>query len=190
MRIISGFARGKRLASFSGAAIRPTPDRVREALFSSLYSRFGTLEGKTVLDLFAGTGALGLEALSRGARRAVLVDQGQQAARLIPANLKTCALEERASFLRADALQSLPRLEGEGPFDLIFLDPPYSRDLVPKVLTVISDLGLLAPAGVICAESDRKDDIPGTIGELVRIEMRRYGSTAVHFFTHPPHEAE
>lgn len=190
MRIISGSAKGKRLAAFPGGIIRPTPDRVREALFSILYSRLGTLEGKKVLDLFAGTGAMALEALSRGCRRAVLVDQSQQSARIIPANLKSCGFEERASHIRADALQILPRLKNDGPFDLIFLDPPYGRDLVPKVIKSLFDLELLAPRGIVCAEAARGDAVPETIGELVRVDERRYGSTSIHLFTRPEPEAE
>ena len=190
VRVISGSAKGKRLAAFPGGTIRPTPDRVREALFSILFSRLGPLEGKTVLDLFAGTGAMALEALSRGCRRAVLVDQSQEAARIIPANLKTCGLEERVTHIRADVLQILPRLKNEGPFDLIFLDPPYGRDLVPKVIKSACDLELLAPRGVVCAESARDDAVPETIGELIRVDERRYGSTSIHLFTRPESEAE
>lgn len=189
MRIISGLAKGKRLASFTGGAIRPTPDRVREAIFSILYSRFGPLKGKTVLDLFAGTGAMALEALSRGCRRAMLVDEGRQSAAIIPANLKTCGLEGVATYLRADVLQALPRLEREGPFDLIFLDPPYGRDLVPAVVRSISERKLLAPGGLVCAESAREDEVPETLAGLIRIEERSYGSTTVHLYTHPEPEA-
>lgn len=189
MRIVSGSARGKRLATFSGTAVRPTPDRVREALFSILYSRLGPLDGKVVLDLFAGSGALSLEALSRGARRAVLVDQGADAARLVPANLKTCDLQERGSFIRADVLQALPRMRGDGPFDLIFLDPPYGQGLVPQVVAAIDDLDLLADGGLVCAESDCKDEVPDVVGGLQRIGMRHYGTTAIHLFTHPADES-
>jgi len=190
VRVISGSAKGKRLAAFPGGTIRPTPDRVREALFSILTSRMGSLEGKTALDLFAGTGAMALEALSRGCRRAVLVDQGAQAVRIISSNLKTCGFEELATLVRGDVLQVLPRLKGEGPFDLIFLDPPYGRDLVPKVVKSVSDLGLLTSEGILCAESAREDAVPETIGALVRFDQRHYGSTSIHLFTLPEPEAE
>lgn len=190
VRIISGSAKGKRLAAFPGGTIRPTPDRVREAIFSILYSRVGSLEGKKVLDLFAGTGAMALEALSRGCRRAVLVDQSHQAARIIPANLKTCGFEEQATtYIRADVLQILPRLKHDGPFDLIFLDPPYGRDLVPMIVKSLFDLELLAPGGIVCAESARDDAVPETIGELARVDVRHYGSTSIHLFTRPEPEA-
>lgn len=189
MRIISGSARGKRLTSFTGEEIRPTPDRVREAVFSILGSRLGPIAGMRVLDLFAGTGAMAIEALSRGAASAVLVDNGKQAVKLIPANLRTCGMDERATFIRADALKTLPRLADNAPFDLVFLDPPYNRGLVLPVVTALSDFGLLAPGGLLCAETERQDEIPAKIGTLVRIDQRHYGSTAVHFFAHPDVEA-
>ncbi len=185
MRIISGSAKGKRLVTFPDRGIRPTPDRVREAIFSILYSRLGALEGRKVLDLFAGTGAMGIEALSRGASRGWLVDQGAQAAGVISSNLKICCLEERATFIRSGVLQTLSRLEREKPFDLIFLDPPYGKGLVQKVVAALADSEFLAPEGIICAESASQDDIPGAIGGLVRIDKRCYGSTAVHFFAYP-----
>lgn len=189
MRIISGSARGKRLAPLSGSDIRPTPDRVREALFSVLGSRFGSLEGVTVLDLFAGSGAMALEALSRGAATAVLVDQGAQAARVIPANIRACAMEMRATFIRADVLKTLPRLAQGPAFDLVFLDPPYGMGLVPPVVAAVAELGLLAPGGLLCAETARRDELPEAIGPLKRIDLRQYGSTAVHLFSHPETEA-
>jgi 16S rRNA (guanine(966)-N(2))-methyltransferase RsmD len=187
VRIISGSARGKQLSPLRGADIRPTPDRVREAVFSMLVSRLGPLAGLRVLDLFAGSGALALEALSRGAASAVLVDRGAQAAQVIPANIRACAMLERATFIRSDVLKALPRLEGT-LFDLILLDPPYGQGLVPPVLTAVAELGLLAPGGLLCAETDRQEELSAAIGSLVRIDRRHYGSTAVHLFSQP--EAE
>ena len=183
MRIISGSAKGKRLSVLTGMDIRPTSDRVREAVFSILLSRFGTLDGRAVLDLFSGTGALSLEALSRGAARATLVDQGVQAARLIPKNIASCAFEQRATFLRGDILNTLPRLSREDPFNLIFLDPPYGRDLVPPTLAAIVRERLLAPGGLIVAETALQDLVPAVIDTLIRLEMRRYGSIAIHLFS-------
>lgn len=189
MRIISGSARGKRLAGFSGTRIRPTPDRVREALFSILFSHLGGFEGKTVLDLFAGTGALGLEALSRGARSAVMVDQGAQAARLITANAKACNLQEKVILMRGDVLKKLPELAVKGPFDLIFLDPPYGLGLVEAALRIIVDLGLLAKGGLVCAEAGVRDPLPDKSGNLDCIARRRYGSTVIGLFSFPNTEA-
>lgn len=188
MRIIGGSLRGKKLAALAGRQVRPTPDRVREAIFSILFSRLGPLQGKTVLDLYAGTGAMALEALSRGATRAVLVDQGSEAGQIIPVNLAACRMAEHAAFIRSDVPSALPGLVREA-FDLIFLDPPYGRGLVPIIVEAISRFALLAPGGVICAEAQRQDEIPDSCGDLVRIERRPYGSTAVHLFTHRTLEA-
>jgi 16S rRNA (guanine(966)-N(2))-methyltransferase RsmD len=188
VRIISGSARGKKLLPLHGGDIRPTPDRVREALFSMLASRFGSLDGLRVLDLFAGSGALALEALSRGAASAVLVDQGPQSARVVPANILACAMQERAAFIRSDVLKALPRLGGS-LFDLILLDPPYGQGMVSPVLTALAELGLLAPDGLICAETDRREELPMAIRPFICIDRRHYGSTAIHLFSHPEAEA-
>ncbi len=189
MRIISGSARGKRLASFSGKDIRPTPDRVRESVFNILFSKTGAFNGKAVLDIFAGTGAMAIEALSRGARRAWLVDQGQQSARVIPTNLKNCEFQDRAVYIRSDFERALPRLENSGPFDVVFLDPPYGKGLVTEALSLIVKADLLAPGGMVCAESSGRDEVPERVGGLELLESRRYGTTAVHFYAHPDQEA-
>ncbi len=188
MRIISGSAKSKRLAGFSGSQIRPTSDRVREALFSILCSRMGTFEEKTILDLFAGTGAMSLEALSRGAKKAFLVDQGNQAARIIAENAKTCNLQHKMRFLRGDVLKNLPELIADGPFDLIFLDPPYDMGLVKVTLNAIGELGLLRKDGIACAEASTLEGLPERAGDLTCILQRRYGSTLVGLFSLPETE--
>jgi len=184
VRIISGTAKGKRLSVLTGMDIRPTSDRVREAVFSILLSRFDTFDGCAVLDLFSGTGALALEALSRGAATATLIDNGPQAARLIPRNIAACAFQQKASFLRSDVLATLPRLSGQGPFDLIFLDPPYGKNLVPPTIATLARQGLLAPGGLIVAETGRKESLPDDIETFERLEIRRYGSITIHLFSH------
>lgn len=187
MRISGGTARGKLLAPLSGQDIRPTPDKVRQALFNILRSRFGSLNGLRVLDLFSGSGALAIEALSRGAKEAVLVDAGKQAAMLIPKNLQDCRVSERARFLQRDVLSSLPQIPGR--FDVIFLDPPYGLGLQQVTLERISELELLAAEGVICAETARNEELPDRAGDLQRESTRLYGSTALHFYSLPPNEA-
>jgi 16S rRNA (guanine(966)-N(2))-methyltransferase RsmD len=183
VRIIGGTAKGRRLETFQGRDIRPTPDRVREAIFSALHSRLGTFSGLSVLDLFAGTGAMALEALSRGAQRAVLVDSGEQASRLARNNLRTCNLNGgRAELVRGDVLRTLPRLAGRGPFDLVFLDPPYGRDLVPRTLAELDRPGLLSEDVLICAEAAVADSVGDRLGSFRRVFHRNYGSTAVHLF--------
>ncbi len=184
LRIIGGSARGTRLSTFSGLDVRPTPDRVREAVFSILFSRMGRFDGKIVLDLYAGSGAMALEALSRGAATATLVERDPKATRLIEANARTCRLSDLVHIMRADVDSALRRMNEPPPFDLIFLDPPYGRGLISSALELINQQGLLAQNGIVCAECDRKEDIPQQIGALSLIDSRRYGLTAVHFFVH------
>jgi 16S rRNA (guanine(966)-N(2))-methyltransferase RsmD len=148
MRIISGEARGRRLRAPRGAATRPTADRVREALFNIL----GSAAGLCVLDLFAGTGALALEALSRGAAHAVLVDYAEAAARVIQANLAPLGYQDRARVLRLDVARALRLLERQGArFDLVFVDPPYRDSADPlRVADLLERLApTLAPDGLI-----------------------------------------
>jgi len=188
MRIISGTAKGKRLTTFAGEDIRPTPDKVRGAIFSMLYSRLGPLEGMKVLDLFAGTGALAIEALSRGAARAWLVDAGRDAGRVIPLNLNACNVENRGTLIRAEAGKALALLEKDKPFDLIFLDPPYGRELLPNLLRTLADRRFLAPNGVLCAETGKNETLAEAFEDLVRVDERAYGITRIHLYRYPEPE--
>jgi len=181
MRIISGSARGRQLAPFGGKDIRPTPDRVREALFSILMSRFGSFNGLKVLELFAGSGAQALEAVSRGAESAIVVDSGLVAAKTIPENIKRCQFEATVRFIPRDVFNALPQLEQLGPFDLILLDPPYNKNLIPQVIEKIESLNLLAENGIICAESARDEEL-SDCGILKLIESRAYGSSCIHLY--------
>ncbi len=188
MRVIGGTVRGRRLVAFKGKNIRPTTDRVREALFSTLYSRAGALEGLKVLDIFAGSGALGIEALSRGASTAWFIDSAGQARQTIRENLERCGFVERAQILEGDALKALHSLSGKGPFDLIFMDPPYGQDWATRVLETIDTLELLAKEGLLCLETGVKDPAPQHTGKLKCTDQRRYGSTMLHFFHRGLHE--
>jgi 16S rRNA (guanine966-N2)-methyltransferase len=183
VRIISGQARGRKLAPLIGIDIRPTPDRVREALFSIVLSRLGSLCNKTVLDLYAGSGALGLEALSRGAASTLFIDQGPQSVKVLATNLKACSFEERGVIRRGEVIATLPRL-APCNFDLIFADPPYQSGLAEKTLQAVSRLQLLAPGGILCAETAAGEKLPEQAGDLRLIDQRRYGSTAVHLYAH------
>jgi 16S rRNA (guanine(966)-N(2))-methyltransferase RsmD len=188
LRIISGSARGRKLRLFSGQHIRPTSDRVREAVFNILQNRLGSFHNIAVLDLFCGTGALSLETLSRGAERAVLVDRSSQAAKIVAANAEICGLSDRIRFLRGGVPDILPRLAPHGPFDLIFLDPPYSRDLVPPTLTGVTTNRLLKNHGIVLVEASCKDAIPETIAGLTCIDRRHYGTTFIALLS--PDEAK
>lgn len=159
-RVIAGAARGRRLAVPPGTGTRPTSDRAREALFSSLESQRGSLAGARVLDLFAGSGAVGLEALSRGAARAVLVDADPAAVKTITANIRTLALPG-AAVRPARAEQFAEQLAAGGPpaaladrFDIVFLDPPYAvpDGEVREILVTLAASGWLAPDALVTVE--------------------------------------
>lgn len=182
MRVIGGSARGCQLTGFAGRAIRPTPDRVREALFSILYSRRGTLTGWTVLDLFAGSGALGIEALSRGAAHAWFIDRAPEAIAIIRRNLQKCRLTGQATVIAGELPDALAGLASAGPFDLIFADPPYGGGYPPWLLPAVDRHGLLAAGGLLCLETAPHDEVPERTVSLQRIDCRRYGSTLLHFF--------
>ena len=170
MRVISGSARGLKLASPEGLDTRPTLDRVKEALFSILAPE---LRGAAVLDLFAGSGALGIEALSRGGERAVFVDKSPKAVAVIKKNLESSRLRERATILERDSLDYLR--DCGGGFDLIFLDPPYGGGLYERALGLIAEKKLLSPGGAVAAEWDEAVGAPAFPEGFVREKDRRYG---------------
>ena len=158
MRIIAGQFRGRPLVTPAGQATRPTADRVREALFSMLASRIGSFEGLRVADLYAGSGALGLEALSRGAAHATFVENSRPGQDAIKANAAKLGVFDRIQVLGGSAL-ALARSE---PFDLIFADPPYSQGSGSAVVAAVSKADWLAPAGWLSVETDRRDPVePG-----------------------------
>ncbi len=181
MRVISGTSRGRRLTEFKGDDIRPTPDRVREALFSILQSKLGSFDGLKVLDLFAGSGSLAIESLSRGAVTACLVEKNPVAGKIIRENIQRCRLEERATLKIDDAFTILTGLKSA--FDLIFLDPPYHKNMAETAAKRIEGLGILSPNGILCAETSTEEDMPAQIGTFIRIDQRRYGSVVIHFYS-------
>ena len=176
MRIISGQARGRKLKTLEGLDTRPTLDRTREALFNILQQR---VRDARVLDLFAGSGALALEALSRGAGSAVLCDQSPAACGIIRENIALVRMEDRARLLCCEASQALERLVGE-QFDLIFLDPPYHKGLIDAALEGMIRRNQLAEGGLIVAETaqDEGFDLPEG---LTFTDERKYGKSRLHF---------
>src|SRR5262245_29808572 len=147
MRVIAGTAKGRRLRAGKGLAVRPTSDKVKGAIFNILASRYN-LEGAHVLDLFAGSGNLGIESLSRGAAQVIFVEQSTEAARLLRTNLELCRMSGQARILRATVQRALTVLAGEGArFEGVFIDPPYERGLVNKTLTMLAALSLARPGG-------------------------------------------
>lgn len=181
MRIIAGEKRGAKLKEPEGDTVRPTSDKVRGALFNVLaHAPWATaLRQKPlrVADLFCGTGALGLEALSRGAEHASFVDAARESLALAKINALTLKLDRDAAFLLCDA-RDVP--SAPTPFDLLFLDPPYNKNLVSQTLPVLREKGWLRAGSVLVAETGKKEEVLLPQGFL-RHDHRAYGVTAVHF---------
>ena len=179
MRIIAGTARGTALFAPKGLDTRPTRDQVKESLFNMLQ---GYLPEATVLDLFAGSGALGLESLSRGAAYAVLVDRDREAAACIQRNVEKLRFEGRARLLRCEWTQALPRLRAEGDrFDLVFLDPPYRMEELQELCDLLAAEGLLAP-GAVGVWEHRAGAVPRLSDAFAPMKGRAFGDTELHLF--------
>ncbi len=167
MRVITGSARGRKLKTPENYDIRPTTDNVKEALFNILQF---DIEGRRVLDLFAGTGQLGIECLSRGAASATFVDKDRDALRIVNDNLKSCGLT--AAVVQADALSFLQKGQ---QFDLIFVDPPYDSGLYEAVLERINLVDILSDGGIIICEARRERNLPETAAPYYKGKEYRYG---------------
>jgi 16S rRNA (guanine966-N2)-methyltransferase len=181
VRIVAGEFRGRVLGAPAGMDTRPTSEKVREAVFNIL----GDIEGDHVLDLFAGSGALGLEALSRGAAHATFVDAARAALIAVRANLRELGVEGRATVVAGDAVAVVGRHAGPAPWRLVFVDPPYRSDLAARVIGALPAARLAADARVII-EHDRRNAPPDALGSLLRTDQRRYGDTLVSFFGRAP----
>ena len=170
MRVITGYARGKRLHTLEGEAVRPTPERVKEAVFSSIQF---DIEGRRFLDLFAGSGQMGIEALSRGAAEAVFVDARREAAALVRENLRRTRLSDRAQVVQADFRDYLSRCARQ--FDLIFLDPPYGSGLLEQAVETIARFDILRGHGIMVCESYVDETLPETAPPYTLHRTYRYG---------------
>ena len=177
MRVITGTARGIQLKTPEGMVTRPTADRVKEAMFSIIQFE---IPGAAVLDLFGGTGQLGIEALSRGAKSAVFVDAGEPACRLIRENLKRTKLEGQARVVRADYLDYLSRT-GE-QFDIILLDPPYAEVFLENALKRITEIDILRSGGIIVAERPLGKELPWEFPGYTRSRDYKYGKTLLKVY--------
>ena len=171
--------KGKRLFSPKGQELRPTSDRVKEAIFDILQDQF---QGQNVLDLFAGTGALGIECLSRGASKAVFVEESPRSLSALRRNIEECRLKKQAEVLGQKVLPALKILEARGEvFGLIFLDPPYDKGEARKVLEMLSKSPILTPGTLVVTEHSLSEEID-SIPALQRVDLRKYGRTLVSFF--------
>ncbi|HWR43227.1 16S rRNA (guanine(966)-N(2))-methyltransferase RsmD [Sporomusa sp.] len=194
MRIITGIAKGTKLKTPKGLDVRPTADRVKESMFSilanlELPSDRHALTEATVLDLFAGTGNLGLEALSRGAAHALFIDHSQVSLAAIKENISNAKLGELAEVQRGDSVKALDKLDQSGQtFTLIFLDPPYNQGLVNIVLLKLDTSNVLVDGGLIVVEHSKHESINTQWQNLKLIRTERYGETFVTFFLRPIRE--
>jgi 16S rRNA (guanine966-N2)-methyltransferase len=180
MRIIGGAVKGRRLVGLKGLSIRPTSDKVREALFDILGDK---ITGSNFLDLYAGSGGVGLEALSRGADFAAFVEQNPAAIRIIKANVSRCGFERQTKIISASVRNALLKLSvSKVKFDIIFLDPPYESGLFPETLEQLADRQLLLPHSIIIAEHLSRSAHPVQFGDLMRYREKKYGQTGLSFY--------
>jgi 16S rRNA (guanine(966)-N(2))-methyltransferase RsmD len=185
MRVISGAARGTRLVELGDADIRPTLDRVKESFFNLVGQG---LEGMAFLDLFAGTGSIGIEALSRGAEKVIFVEKNPAAQSLITRNLEKCRMHSadpttRWQLMQQDAVQVLSKLKEKGDrFDLVYVDPPFADGLYEPSLTALSNSGILKKDAWVIVEHFHKTQLQETYGKLIFFKDRRVGDSCLSFF--------
>ncbi|MGM9590007.1 MAG: 16S rRNA (guanine(966)-N(2))-methyltransferase RsmD [Faecousia sp.] len=177
MRVITGTARGVQLKTPDGMVTRPTTDRVKEAMFSIIHFE---IPGAAVLDLFGGTGQLGIEALSRGAKSAVFVDAGEPACKLIKENLKRTRLEGQGRVIRADYMEYLSRTREQ--FDIILLDPPYAEVFLENALKRITEIDILRTNGIIVTERPMEKELPFEFPGYERSKDYKYGKTLLTIY--------
>ena len=177
MRVITGKYRGRKLESPIGNMVRPTTDKVKEAIFNICQNE---IYDAVCADIFAGSGALGIEALSRGAKKCYFGDVSRDSIKLIHRNVRMCGAENEAVIYSGDFRKVLGRIREK--VDIFFLDPPYDDGLYLAALEMIGDLDLLAPQGIILAEHDAKDELPDRVGELVKVRVKKYGKTCVSIY--------
>ena len=177
MRIITGEYRGRKLEAPRGMDVRPTSDMIKEAMFNVLMNH---VSGAVCVDLFAGTGNLGLEAISRGAEKCYFCDNSRESIKFIKMNIEKCGAEERSQVIFGDYMKCLQRMREQA--DLIFLDPPYASGVYEKCIGTIMSLDLLADDGIIIAEHDKYLELPEIIGQ-VRVEKeKKYGKKILTFY--------
>ena len=185
MRVIAGLAKGRRLMGVPGEGTRPITDKVKGALFNILGPE---VEGSRFLDLFAGTGSVGIEALSRGARQAVFVERARKAVAVVHRNLEITGFADRAEVVHGDAFQFVGRASAEVQFDYVYVAPPQYRDLWSKTLSTLDAKPLLAPDGLVIVQVHPKEFSPLVTQQLNLVSDRRYGSTVLLFYALRPRD--
>jgi 16S rRNA (guanine(966)-N(2))-methyltransferase RsmD len=177
VRIISGEHKGRRLAGGKKTRVRPTSDRVKESIFNVLR---GEVAGKSVLDLFAGAGGLGMEALSRGAESVTFVDASSQSISILKKNVKNLNLESKSTILRLDGLKALKKLKLN--FQMVFADPPYLKGFVQKVIDSIAQSEVLERDGILILEHHKKETFSVPEERLSVLKQKKFGDTVISFF--------
>ncbi|MFC0271170.1 16S rRNA (guanine(966)-N(2))-methyltransferase RsmD [Metabacillus herbersteinensis] len=180
MRVVSGICKGRPLKAVPGTTTRPTTDKVKEAIFNMIGPYF---EGGLAVDLFAGSGGLGIEALSRGIQTCIFVDREPKAISTIKNNLEACQLEEYSEVYRNDSERALKAIiKRELQFQLIFLDPPYKQQKMKALIHTVSENNLLSPNGFIVAEHGTDMELPREIGQFNILKFETYGDTAISIY--------
>ena len=180
MRIISGSARGRKILSPEGMETRPTLDRIKEAIFNIIQNR---LEGAKVVDVFAGTGSLGLEAASRGAEKCYLIDKGEVTYKLLEQNIENLKFQDICTSFNMDSYEALKSFANKKEkFDLIFIDPPYLKNMIPGAVEEIFKGDLLQKDGLIVSKIDTSEDIYRGNEEILLVDSRKYGNTTICFY--------
>ena len=181
MRITGGQLKGRPLISAKGSAIRPASDKVRQALFNIIGH---DLTGSVVLDLFAGTGAYGFEAVSRGAKHAIFIDNSSEALLIIKKNISRLGVSEQCQIKQQDIVAGdfFKTAEKDGSFDIVFIDPPYRQGFIVPVLNKVCYSDFLSLDGVVVAETSKEECLPERAGSLTLWQVRRYGSTCLWFY--------
>lgn len=180
MRVISGSARGTKLKTVEGLKTRPTTDRIKESMFNLIQN---TIYDRQVLDLFSGSGSLGIEALSRGAEEAVFVEKNRKCKAIIEENLQKTHLFEQAAIMTVDVRDAIGNLAAKGQkFGLVFMDPPYNMGFIKPVMALLSERNLLDKEGIIVVEHEKNDILEDEIYGFRRIKCKQYGITTISIY--------
>lgn len=180
MRIIAGTARGRKLLSPEGMGTRPTLDRIKESIFSIIQNR---VRGSIAVDVFSGTGSLGLEAVSRGAEKCYLIDKGDVTFKLLQQNVDNLKFNDKCTCLKGDSYTYLQRFaDDKVVFDLIFIDPPYAKEMIPPAIEIVGKNNLLKNDGLIVCKIDSLEEIYEGNDIISLTESRKYGNTTVCFY--------
>lgn len=179
MRIISGEYGGRMIKAVPGSATRPTTDKIKEAIFNLIGPYF---DGGRSLDLYAGSGGLSIEGVSRGIEQAVLVDRQFAAIKIIKENVAVTKEEGKFNILKSSAEQAIQRLSGQKPFDLFYFDPPYAKQTIQADVAKLSENGLIAKEAILMAETDQEANLPEEIGNFKLWKQREYGITVITIY--------